>query len=166
MTTSILNYYLSMAAKGDGKAAFEAARIMRNDKMSEVIVQTQLRRSASLGYAPAQTYLGILGICGVLVKPESTIGHISYYNTVEPAIEWLNKAVSENDPVAKYTLARCMQLGIGVPKDDVKASEMLNESLSDMSELTVLGLLLMFDWVKQSKTSIVPVDLCAILLAS
>lgn len=166
MTTNVLNYYLGMAAKGDSKAAFEAARIMRSDEMSEVIVQTQLRRSASMGYAPAQTYLGILGICGILVKPESTVGHISYYNTVEPAIEWLKKAVAGNDPVAKHTFARCMQFGIGVPKDEDRAKAMLDESLSEMSEQTVLDLLLMFDWAKESKTSIIAVDLRALLLAS
>lgn len=166
MNNRYLNYYLGRAAKGDGKAAYEAAKIMRDEKANEVIIQTQLRKSATLGYAPAQRTLGILGLCGLLVHPDSKTSHIMFYETIEPAISWLSKAADNNDTVAKYTLCKCMQLGIGIQKNEEKAERMMDGMINDLSMDTIVSLMYIFDSVKHSKQSIVSPEIRVLLLAS
>ena len=72
-----LNYYLSRSAHGDNIAAYEAAKIMHFEKYSEVMVQAQLRKAASLGNVNAMRWLGFLGLSGNLISPESTITKIT-----------------------------------------------------------------------------------------
>ena len=75
-----LNYCLSRSAHGDKIAAYEAAKIMQFEKYSEVMVQAQLRKAASLGSVDAMRWLGFLGLSGKLISPESTVTKVSYYN--------------------------------------------------------------------------------------
>ena len=39
-----LNYYISLATKGNAEAAYEVAKLMHYEKYNEVIVQSMLRK--------------------------------------------------------------------------------------------------------------------------
>ena len=113
--TTMLKYYLSESCKGNKEAAYEAARIMTFEHYNDVLIQNQYRRSAELGYAPAQRDLGILGLCSKLITPTSTVGNITYYNDdFAQAICWLKQAAKNHDGIAIYLLSKCYQQNIGV----------------------------------------------------
>ncbi len=125
--TSRLTYYLSESQKGDRTAAYEAGRMMAFEKYNDVLIQNQYRRSAELGFAPAQRELGILGICSRLVTPSSSIGNMAYYNdNFAQAIYWLKEASKKQDGFAIYLLGKCYQLGIGVEADDEHAGKLFD----------------------------------------
>ena len=44
--TTMLTHYLSESCKGDRKAAYEAAKIMKFENYNEVLIQNQFRRRA------------------------------------------------------------------------------------------------------------------------
>ena len=123
--TTMLTHYLSESCKGDRKAAYEAAKIMKFENYNEVLIQNQFRRSAELGYAPAQRELGILGLCSKLVEPTSSVGNISYYNdNFHQALIWLKQASKNLDGIAIYILGKCYQHNIGVSADEERSSKL------------------------------------------
>lgn len=163
----VLYYYLGKAQKGDGKAAFDAARIMRERNMNEVLIQSQFRRSAELGYAPAQRTLGFYGLCGHLVKPESKISHIIYYKSFAPAIDWLAKAADNNDSISRFALVKCTQLGIGVEKDEEEAKRMMSElDVSSLSMDVIISVMFILDSLCRRAGNPVDPEACALLIAS
>lgn len=64
------------------------------------------RRSAELGYAPAQVALGYLLDTGTLMAGSQT-----------QAIDWYKKAAGQGDTLASWMLGRRYYLGGGVPQD-------------------------------------------------
>jgi len=75
------------------------------------------RRSAELGFAPAQVVLGFLYETGRTT-------------TADPreALEWYNKAALQNDPLAQWLVGRMIYLGVVPPRDLNDASTWLEKS--------------------------------------
>ena len=117
-----LAYYLDKAKKGDGEAAFRAARILQDTHASQVLVQNQLRKAASEGYIPAYQWLGLLGILGELLNPISSVNHLCFYNDFSEGLRWLRQGVEKGDSVCTFILAKCYQTGIGVEINSDKIS--------------------------------------------
>lgn len=64
------------------------------------------RKSAHLGYAPAQLQVGLLYENGILVPKNETI-----------AAAWYTKAAEQGFPTAQYLLAGMYRQGLGIPKN-------------------------------------------------
>lgn len=143
-----LNYYLSQSCKGNPEAAFEAARIMYNDGTNEVIVQNQLRKAAEGNNAEAQRWLGLFGLCHKLVNPESTVSHITYYHGYEKAYHWLLKSASLGDNVSAFIVAKCLQNGVGVAKDESKAEKIIAHVVSELSLDAIFPVVMLFDTIR------------------
>jgi hypothetical protein len=75
------------------------------------------RKSADLGYPPAQISMGYYYEVGGLV-------------TADPAqaVEWLKKAAKQDDRVADWVLGRMYYEGIGTPRDLVQAQTVLQRA--------------------------------------
>jgi uncharacterized protein len=85
-------------------------------------VQTALeyiRRSADVGYAPAQVMLGSLYDTGRLVAREPI-----------QAADWYKKASNQGDPIGAWLLGRLYYTGTGVPKDLDLAAAALQKAAS------------------------------------
>lgn len=76
-----------------------------------------LRRSAELGYAPAQVVMGYLYEYGNLVGANLT-----------DAASWYKKAAQQGDPVALWVLGRMFMTGSGVVRDAAEAEKWLLQS--------------------------------------
>jgi TPR repeat protein len=85
-----------------GLDALSGANTSRNDH--DAI--DSFRRSAELGYAPAQVALGYLLDTGTLMAGSQS-----------QAIDWYKKAASQGDTLASWMLGRRYYLGGGVPQD-------------------------------------------------
>lgn len=169
--TSKLTYYLSQSEKGDRTAAYNAARIMTFEKYNDVLIQNQYRRSAQLGFAPAQRELGILGLCSRLVTPSSTIGNMVYYNdNFSQAIHWLKEASKNQDCIAIYILGKCYQHGVGVETDSNHAAKLfkLASKLLPLDKMAVVNVVtsLIVDTIaitQTQKENIYDIDLLALV---
>jgi TPR repeat protein len=75
------------------------------------------RRSARLGYAPAQVVLGYFSDVGVLVPGEHG-----------EAADWYRKASDQGDPLAQWLLGRLYFMGSGVPMDYHEAQRWLQQA--------------------------------------
>lgn len=146
MTT---NYYLAESRRGNAAAAFEASKVMALEGWSDYFVQQQIYRSAENGHAPAQRWLGILGLFKRLITKESTVSSISFYETYDVAMEWLNEAACTGDLVATYIIAKCCQHGVGIEKDEERALEIFNQVAGKMNEETVLAIMFAFESILQ-----------------
>ena len=73
---------------------------------SDVEAVNYFRRSASLGYGPAQVALGYFLETGTTVAASQT-----------EAIDWYRKAAQQGDPLAQWMLGRRYYLGNGVAQD-------------------------------------------------
>lgn len=162
-----LNYCLSQSYKGNPEAAFEAARIMYNNGASEVIVQNQLRKAAEGNSIEAQRWLGVFGLCNKLVVPESTISHITYYKGYETAYHWLLKSASLGDNVSAFIVAKCLQNGIGVEKDESKAEKIIAQVVNKLSLDAIFPIIMLFDTIRSVESnhsiSSETIDLCQLL---
>ena len=146
---NLKNYYFSLAVKGDGKAAFEVAKILYNDNANPVLIQTQLRRAAENGCTLANQWLGLLGIKGKLLKEESTTESHIFHKDGSVAIAWLEAGAEDGDNVCKYILAKCYQLGIAVSQDVEKGDKMLNSiDYDSISEECIFSIMFILDSVK------------------
>jgi TPR repeat protein len=72
------------------------------------------KRSAELGYVPAQVALGFLYDTGTLVP-----------GSASQAAEWYRKAADNGDPLAQWLLGRIYFQGGGVPQDVASAEKWL-----------------------------------------
>ena len=144
-----LNYYLSLAEKGNADAAFEAAKIMFDDKCHDFIVQSMLRKAAMLGNVKAQCWLGFLCLDNRLIDSTSTFSEIKYVEDYSVAFDWFKKAACCEDTLAMFALYKCLQLGIGVEKSPEKADVILNSIAQDLS-YDMLPLMLFFDTLRKS----------------
>lgn len=144
-----LAYYLDKAKKGDGEAAFRAARILQDTHASQVLVQNQLRKAASEGYIPAYQWLGLLGILGELLNPISSVNHLCFYNDFSEGLRWLRQGVEKGDSVCTFILAKCYQTGIGVEINSQYAEDMLKSFDYDKLSLDIaVDLLFLFTNLK------------------
>lgn len=139
-----LNYYLSRAEKGNADAAFEAAKIMFNDKCHDFIAQSMLRKAAVLGNVKAQCWLGFLCLSGKLIDSSSTFSDIKYVEDYSVAFDWFKKAACCEDTLSMFAIYKCLQLGIGVEKSTEKADIILKSISSDIS-YDMLPLMLFFE---------------------
>ena len=121
-----LNYYLSLATNGDADSAYEAAKIMHYEKYNEVIVQSMLRKAATLGNLSAQRWLGLICLANQLVHPESTTSNIRFVADYQQAYSWFSCAASQGDTLSAFAVCKCLQYGIGVDKNHEKADSILN----------------------------------------
>lgn len=80
---------------------------------------SDIKRSAELGYAPAQTVLGYFYENGIYFTQMTSEG-----------VSWYRKAALQGDPVAQYALGRSYYLGNGVQRDTAEAQKWL-KSASD-----------------------------------
>jgi TPR repeat protein len=90
-----------------GMDAISGAGTSRNDRDAV----EYLRRSAELGYGPAQVALGYLFDTGTVITGNQT-----------QAIDWYKKAASQGDVLANWMLGRRYYMGGGVPQD-INAAE-------------------------------------------
>ena len=98
MKQDLLNYYLSLACKGDADASFKAGKLMEDEgTYNEVIVQKRYLDAAAAGHALAQKELAGLGLYGTLVTSDSTVTNIHYYDNINNAIMWLHKAAKNGN---------------------------------------------------------------------
>jgi TPR repeat protein len=72
------------------------------------------KRSADLGYAPAQVAYGNLVRSGVAGAPPNAAGALAYYT----------RAAEQGNGDAMYAIAQMTELGIAVPRDPAKAETM------------------------------------------
>lgn len=149
-----LNYCLSRSARGDNIAAYEAAKIMQLEKYSEVMVQAQLRKAASLGNVDAMRWLGFLGLSGKLISPGSTITKISYYNTYDHAYNWFAEGAKKGDALSTFVVGICLQHGIGTPQDTRKSEKILSGVLDDVSIDTVVPIIFIINALHSSTAAI------------
>ncbi len=70
-----------------------------------------IRRSAELGYVPAQTVMGYFPDTGTIVAKEPG-----------EAVEWYRKAAQQGDPLGQWLLGRAYYIGGGVPRDSAQAA--------------------------------------------
>lgn len=136
-----LNYYLSKASRGDSKAAYEAAKVMECSKYHDVIVQAQLRRAAALGSVDAMRWLGFLGLFEKLMHPDASISNVLYYQGYEQAYKWFSDGAVSGDPLCAFVASKCMQLGVGTPQDEVKASQIMDLIIASVPEETILPII-------------------------
>src|SRR5271165_617315 len=97
-----------------GMDAISGAGYSRNDLQG----LDYFRRSADLGYGPAQVVLGYLYETGTI-----TTGSQSQ------AIDWYRKAAQQGDPLAQYLLGRRYFLGNGIPQDPTAAQKWLKAAV-------------------------------------
>ncbi len=79
-----------------------------------------LRRSADLGYPPAQVTLGYIYETGTAEVPQDG----------GQAIEWYKKAARQDDNVGEWLLGRAYLVGVGTPRDLDQALPPLKRSAS------------------------------------
>lgn len=139
-----LNYYISLATKGNAEAAYEAAKRMHYEKYHEVIVQSMLRKAGTLGSVNAQRWLGFIGLSGKLVDPDSTVANVRYLSDCRYAYSWFERAALQGDAISSFAMFKCLQYGIGVDRDEEKAQSLL-ENISGKLSFDVLPLLFFFD---------------------
>lgn len=151
-----LNHYLSLTAHGNpgvaAAAAFEAAKIMYNEKYNEVIVQAMLRKSGELGDVNAQRWLGFIGLTNRLIDPVSTTSNIIYYKDASVAYQWFKKAADKGDLISTFAVYKCLQHGIGVTKNLEKAEHIL-DTIADKLSFDVLPFMFFFDAYHEPKTT-------------
>lgn len=147
-----LHYFLSLATRGDATAAYEAAKIMHDEKYNEVIVQSMLRKAGDLGSLHAQRWLGFISLCNQYVSPESTTSNITYIKDESIAFEWFQKAALQGDVISAFALYKCFQHGIGTEQNNYKAEELLN-NISDQLTIDMLPLMFVFDTYHKPKKS-------------
>ena len=147
-----LNYCLSRSAHGDKIAAYEAAKIMQFEKYSEVMVQAQLRKAASLGSVDAMRWLGFLGLSGKLISPESTVTKISYYNTYDHAYNWFVEGSKKGDDLSTLVVGTCLHHGIGIPQDTQKSEEIMSTVLNSVSIDAVVPVICLINALHSSAT--------------
>ena len=148
-----LNYCLSRSAHGDKIAAYEAAKIMQFEKYSEVMVQAQLRKAASLGSIDAMRWLGFLGLSGKLISPESTVTKVSYYNTYDHAYNWFVEGSKKGDALSTFVVGTCLQHGIGTPQDTQKSEEIMSGVLDNVSIDVVVPIIFLINALHSSATA-------------
>ena len=148
-----LNYCLSRSAHGDKIAAYEAAKIMQFEKYSEVMVQAQLRKAASLGSVDAMRWLGFLGLSGKLISPESTVTKVSYYNTYDHAYNWFVEGSKKGDALSTFVVSTCLQHGIGTPQDTQKSEEIMSGVLDNVSIDVVVPIIFLINTLHSSATA-------------
>ena len=78
-----------------------------------------LRRSAELGYPPAQVALGYLYDTGSVVSQDSG-----------QAADWYKKAAKQDDRLADWLLGRLYYIGNGIPRDLSAAESWLQKAAS------------------------------------
>ena len=139
-----LNYYLSLATKGDADSAYEAAKIMHYEKYNEVIVQSMIRKAATLGNPSAQRWLGLICLANQLVHPDSTTSNIKFVTDYQQAYLWFSRAASQGDSLSAFAVCKCLQYGIGVEKNSEKADCILN-TISDTLNYDVIPFAFFFD---------------------
>lgn len=139
-----LNYYISLATKGDAEAAYEAAKWMHYEEYNEVIVQSMLRKAAQLGNVHAQRWLGFLGLADKLVDPDSTVTNVKYVGDRRDAYAWFKQAAEQGDVFSTFAVAKCLQHGIGADKNTAKANALL-ETISGDLNYDMLPLFFWFD---------------------
>lgn len=147
-----LNYYLSRSAHGDNIAAYEAAKIMHFEKYSEVMVQAQLRKAASLGNVNAMRWLGFLGLSGNLISPESTITKITYYNTYDQAYNWFVEGSEKGDALSLFVVGTCLQYGIGTSQDVQKSEIIISKVLESISMDVIVMVVFLINTIHSSTT--------------
>ena len=140
-----LNYYISLANKGNADAAYEAAKRMYFEKYNEVMVQAMLRKAATLGNVHAQRWLGFIGLAGRLIDPRSSTSHVTYLTDYTAAYDWFNSAASQGDAISVYAVARCVQHGIGTVKDPTYAATLLETASAAPNSDDLLALMFFFD---------------------
>ena len=77
------------------------------------------RRSAELGYPPAQTVMGYLSDTGTILLKEP-----------EQAAQWYKKAAQQGDPVGEWLLGRVYYAGNSGPRDLTQAASWLQKAAS------------------------------------
>lgn len=148
-----LNYYLRKSAHGDSVAAYEAAKIMQLEKYSEVTIQAQLRKAASLGSVDAMRWLGFLGLSGNLISPESTITKVSYYTTFDKAYLWFAQGARKGDPLCLFVVALCLQHGIGTEADPERSEKIMATVSNDISVDMVIPIIFLINSLHSSLSS-------------
>jgi TPR repeat protein len=98
-----------------GMNALVGSGVSRND----LAALDLFRRSAELGYAPAQVVLGYFYDTGTVVRPETT-----------QALTWYKKAAEQDDPLAEWLVGRMIYLGTAAPRDLNEASAWFEKSAS------------------------------------
>ena len=147
-----LNYYLNRGARGDKHAAYEAARLMHLEKYSEVMVQAQLRKAASMGSVDAMRWLGLLGLSGYLITPESSISHVSYYPTLHQAYHWFSEGARHGDAFSIFVVGTCLRHGIGTVQDTEKSQAVMATVPDSISIDTVIPILYLVNALHASGT--------------
>lgn len=139
-----LDYYLSLASRGNADAAYEAAKIMHYEKRNEVIVQSMLRKAGKLGNPNAQRWLGLICLANQLIEPSSTVSNIKYVTDYQQAYLWFSRAAAQGDSLSAFAVCKCLQYGIGVDKDPEKSDRILN-AISDTLNYDIIPVAFFFD---------------------
>ncbi len=144
-----LDYYLEEGFRGNAKAAYLAAKALTSptENTKEYDVQKQFKRSADLGYIPAQRILGIYGLFNHLMTDDSTPANIHYNRDRHLGFEWLNEAACSGDLVATYFVGKCYQYGMGVPRDEERANAYLTQVGKKVSFDVAMAAMLLFEFL-------------------
>ncbi len=139
-----IQYLLRESSKDNPKYAYLAGLAMEEKGYRQFYVQAQFRCAAEWGYPVAQRWLGILGLCHLLLSKDCSFSEERYCQNYDEAFTWLEKAASRNDKIAAYILAKCRDLGIGMEANEAEANvemKMLRPFLSN-KEVNAVSLLL------------------------
>lgn len=145
--TTDIKYLLDHAAKGDRQAQYLAGCRMMLDGGSDVLSQAYLRQAAEGGFAPAQRLLGILGLCGRLLTPESAFQNEVYYADRAPGVTWLHTAAENGDAVAAYLYGKCVQMGVGIPQQEGRGERSLRALGGGMTEYQTIATMMLLDHI-------------------
>jgi hypothetical protein len=120
LLTCVAALSISCFAQSDGRTLYQQAMNELNGSVFErsgLHAVDLMRRSAELGYVPAQTALGYWLQYGQYVASEPA-----------EAVEWYKRAARQNDRFGQYALGRAYALGIGGQKDELQGETWLKKA--------------------------------------
>jgi len=151
-----IHYLLHEAANGNARCAYLVGCTFEEMGYRPFFVQAQFRRAANLGYPLAQRWLGILGLCHLLLAESSTFTDDAYEQDDATALSWLRKAASGNDKISVLILAKCKMLGIGTEADEISGEMETEGILPFLTEDDVLNVSLLFEYIRLKSENAAP----------
>ena len=159
---SSLNYYIHEADKGNAESAYQLGRLLEKLGYSQFHVQRQYRRAAQGGYPLAWRWLGILGLTHALLDEDCVFPNARYNTDYDTALLFLKRADDAGDLIAQYILAKCLQIGLGMPADEARAEREISRLVPNIDEDRITAVALLFDYIRCTKdTAVVSVTFIA-----
>lgn len=140
-------FYMHKADSSNLKKLYLTSIKFEDNGFDSFFVQAQLRKAAEGNYRLAQRWLGILGLCKLIHLKEFYYQETMYNQTYDLGIEWLQKAADNGDIVSEFILAKCMQLGVGLEKNEPLAEAEFARLVPSITMDEIISVSILFDHV-------------------